>query len=192
MGMEALLEQHRLQQFRESLIELGVEGLEDFADVTEQDLTAMGMSPIQIRRLLRAVAADQSDASAQSPQDVDAQRKAAAARKAAEEHAQQLRVQFDACAPAGTITLTSLKEIFDRQGYPLHDGFEPISLNGPDGLMQDGITLAQFQAAETVVRGRLETVESYEATVREQKKQTQGLQEEYNRLRAEQLVSRRS
>merc|ERR1712086_752976 len=68
------------------------------------------------------------------------------------------------------------------------DGFEPISLNGPDGLMQDGITLAQFQAAETVVRGRLETVESYEATVREQKKQTQGLQEEYNRLRAEQLA----
>ena len=58
--MEALLEQHRLEQFGESLNQLGVEAVEDFADVTEQDLTAMGMSPIQIRRLLRAVA-NQSD-----------------------------------------------------------------------------------------------------------------------------------
>ena len=62
-----------------------------------------------------------------------------------------------------------VQEIFDRQGYPLHDGFEPISLNGPDGLMQDGITLAQFQAAETVVRGRLETGEDCLCTFNTQK-----------------------
>lgn len=49
--MKAWLETKRLGKFADSLFELGVETMEDFQDLTNDDLTGLGMTKIQRNRL---------------------------------------------------------------------------------------------------------------------------------------------